>query len=164
VAGAPKTESTRRRVYLPDVVVEVLRNHKAAQELERTPSAIAGLVFPSKAGTYRTPSMLTKPLRRCCQIAGIDKKLSSHGLRRTANDLLRRANGDTVVRAMIGHATSDMTRLYSNVDHDERARAHAAAFGDVLDRAVGTKGGTLVGPTEIEAPETKSPGVPGLLH
>jgi integrase len=161
VSGAPKTESTRRRVYLPDVVVEVLRNHRAAQNLDRTPSAITGLVFPSKAGTYRTPSMLTKPLRRCCKIAGIDKRLSSHGLRRTANDLLRRANGDTVVRAMIGHATSDMTRLYSNVDHDERARAHEAAFGDVLERAVGTQSGnatgktsgSLVVPTETEAIE-----------
>ena len=149
VAGAPKTESTRRRVYFPDVVVEVLRSHKAEQERDPGPPCdVPGLVFPSRAGTYRTPAMLTKPLTRCCQIAGIDKRLSSHGLRRTANDLLRRANGDTVVRAMIGHATSEMTRLYSNVDHDERARAHATAFGDVLERAVGTKGGTLVSPTE----------------
>ncbi len=158
VAGAPKTESTRRRVYLPDVVVEVLRSHKAEQERDPGPPCdVPGLVFPSRAGTYRTPAMLTKPLTRCCQIAGIDKRLSSHGLRRTANDLLRRANGDTVVRAMIGHATSEMTRLYSNVDHDERARAHAAAFGDVLERAVGTKGGTLVESHRELRPDRKRP-------
>ncbi len=33
VAGAPKTESTRRRVYLPDTVVEVLRSQKVAQHI-----------------------------------------------------------------------------------------------------------------------------------
>jgi len=146
MVGPPKTESTRRRVYLADTVVEVLRLHK--EEQDRVPQAceIPGLVFPSKAGQYRTPSIMTKPLRRCCKIAGIDKKLSSHGLRRTANDLLRRANSDVVVRAMIGHSTSEMTRLYSNVDHDERARAHAAAYGNVLDSALDKKPvGVVVG-------------------
>ncbi len=91
------------------------------------------LVFPSQKGTYRQPSILRKPLLRCCKVAGIDKTISSHALRRTANDLLRRANGETVARAMIGHATSEMTRLYSHVDHEEKAKAHAAAFKDVLD-------------------------------
>jgi integrase len=146
--GPPKTESTRRRVYLAETVVDVLRSHKAAQEAEPVVGELKGLVFPSKAGTYRSPAIMTKPLRRCCAIAGIDKKLSSHSLRRTANDLLRRANGDTVTRAMIGHATSEMTRLYSTVTHEERAQAHAAAFGDVLAKAVGAKGGTLVSPIE----------------
>ena len=85
---------------------------------------------------------MRKPLARCCQLAGVDKHLSSHCLRKTANNLLRQTNSDVVVRAMIGHSSSEMTRLYSNVDHDEKARAHASAFGDVLNLAVGLKGGT----------------------
>ena len=103
---------------------------------ERSAEALGGPRFPTTNGKYRSPAILTKPLQRCCAKAGIAKKLSAHCLRKTANDLLRRANGETVVRAMIGHATSEMTRLYSNVDHDEKARAHAAAFGDVLERCV----------------------------
>ena len=98
VCGPPKTESTRRAVYLAPSVVEVLLCHRAEQERHPGACKIAGLVFPSKAGTYRTPSLLTKPLRRCCKIAGIDKHLSSHSLRRTTNDLLRRTSGDVVVR------------------------------------------------------------------
>jgi hypothetical protein len=66
-------------------------------------------------------------------------------LRKTANDLLRKASGETVARAMIGHTTSEMTRLYSNVDHAEKARAHAAAFKDVL--TVGVSGGSDAAPT-----------------
>lgn len=33
---------------------------------------------------------------------------------------------------MIGHATAEMTQLYSEVDEAERARAHAAAFRAAL--------------------------------
>ena len=140
--GAPKTEVTRRDVYLSPAVVEALKEHRRWQVEQQVAGLSKGLVFPSAVGGYRNPALFRKPLARCCKLAGVDKHISSHCLRKTANNLLRQHNSsDVVVRAMIGHATSEMTRLYSNVGEDEKARAHAAAFGDVFDIAVGLKGG-----------------------
>jgi integrase len=132
--GPPKTERTRRTVYLPPPVVELLREHQRWQIDNQVAGLKAGLLFPSSNGKYRFTSVLTKPLARACKIAGVDKHLTSHCLRKTANNLIRLANGDTVARAMIGHASDEMTQLYSDVDQTERARAHAAAFGDALER------------------------------
>lgn len=129
VVGPPKTESTRRDVYLPPEVVAELRVHKQRQEAGQEPTE---LVFPSRTGGYRLPQMLTKPLARCCARAGIDKHITAHCLRHTANNLLRQVANEVVVRAMIGHATPAMTLRYSHVGQDERARAHRAAFGDAL--------------------------------
>jgi len=112
--------------------VLALRAHREWQERNVVAGLKRDLVFPSNTGGYRNPAVLRKPLMRCCKVAGVSKHLSSHCLRKTANNLLRMANSDVVVRAMIGHATSEMTRLYSNVDHQEKAKAHAAAFGDVF--------------------------------
>jgi integrase len=188
VVGAPKTESTRRDVFLSPAVVDVLRTHRAWQATngaKKKDGVKVDLVFPSRDGGYRATAVLKKPLERCRKIAGIDKHLTSHCLRKTANDLLRRASGDTVARAMIGHTTSEMTRLYSNVDHDEKARAHAAAFKDVLDagvprnsvgdgtlptRSVGEwgkfRGGTMHSPTKnanlTSSRKKKTPGLPGV--
>lgn len=143
MVGSPKTEATRRDVYLSPAVVEALQEHRRWQVEHQVAGLSKGLVFPSSVGGYRNPALFRKPLARCCKRAGVNKNISSHCLRKTANNLLRQHNSsDVVVRAMIGHATSEMTRLYSNVGEDEKARAHAAAFGDVFDVAVGLKGGT----------------------
>lgn len=149
--GSPKTEGTRRDVYLGPAVVDVLRGHLKWQEENVVAVLIPGLVFPTTKGGYRTPGVLMKPLRRCCARAGIQKHLSSHCLRKTANNLIRQASGDTVARSMLGHATTEMTRLYSNVDSAERAKAHHAAFGDVFAESaakVGRNGGTTPRPTQ----------------
>ena len=89
-----------------------------------------------------------KPLQRCGVFAGVDKRLTAHCMRRTTNNLLRQAAGDTVARAMIGHATEEMTRLSSEVDRNERARAHAAAFGGAFAENVGLSGGVGATPPE----------------
>jgi integrase len=147
--GPPKTEVTRRDVYLSPAVVEALREHRRWQVLNQVAGLSKGLVFPSNVGGYRNPALFRKPLARCCKLAGIDKHISSHCLRKTANNLLRQHNSsDVVVRAMIGHATSEMTRLYSNVGEEEKARAHANAFGDVFNIAVGLNGGNTGGTIE----------------
>ena len=52
--------------------------------------------------------------------AGITKRVTLHGLRRTATDLLRRAAVDPVAaKAIIGHTTDRMRQHYSTVGDDE---------------------------------------------
>lgn len=91
------------------------------------------LLFPSSRGTHRFPAMLKAPLARCCARAGVTKRLAAHCLRKTANNLIRQAAGDVVARAMVGHATGEMTFTYSSVDAAERNRAHRAAFGTAFN-------------------------------
>ena len=107
-----------------------------------------GLLFPSTTGTYRSPQILVKPLQRCGALAGGDKMLTAHCMRRTTKNLLRQAAGGTVARATIGHATEEMTRLDSEVDRHERAPAHAAAFRGACAEKVGLSGGVFATPPE----------------
>ena len=146
--GPPKTESSRRRVYLPAEVVSELQRHRAWQIAEQVAGLDKGLVFPSTKGGYRAPSVLKKPLARCCERAGIDKHLTSHCLRVTTNNLVRQAAGDAAARAMVGHATPAMTVLYSDVDKAERLAVGRKAFGRWLGAESGVAGGTGgTGPT-----------------
>ena len=57
VVGPPKTESTRREVFLPRVVVDVLEAHKQWQEKNVPPKLSAGRVFRRRtANTARRRS------------------------------------------------------------------------------------------------------------
>lgn len=136
VIGRPKTEATRRLVYLPADVVEALRVHKAWQQ--ETGRIDGDLVFPGTRGGYRSPAVLRKPLAEACRIAGISKKITAHCLRKSNNNLLRQSASDVVVRAMVGHAATadDMTFLYSEVSATEHRSAQTKAFGEVF---AGTK-------------------------
>ena len=129
----PKTVSTRRLVYLPPGVLAVIGTHRSWQR--ENASTLVNVVFPSREGTYRYPTVLVKPLQRCCERAGVAKRLTAHCMRKTANNLIRRAAGDTVARSMIGHATAEMTLRYSEVDQAEALGALHAAFGRSLSPA-----------------------------
>ncbi len=100
------------------------------------------MLFPSAQGTYRTPSMLFKPLQRCTSKANVDKRVSPHTMRRTFNNLVRQAAGDIAARAMVGHATAEMTEHYSDVTVQEKRKAQLAAFGDLTVQLGGSSGGS----------------------
>jgi hypothetical protein len=54
---------------------------------------------------------------------GLERRFTSHGLRRTANDLIRRVASGEVARAITGHVTTRMTEHYSHVDAGEKNAA-----------------------------------------
>lgn len=163
--GPPKTEATRRLCYFPPEVVEALRLH---QEWQVSPdghrSKLEGrdLLFPSTNGLHRNPAILRKPLATFCKLAGVNKHLTSHCLRKTTNNLVRQSSGDVVARAIVGHSKNNeaMTFLYSDVDATERSKAHRAAFGEALvPTRMGTKRGDRVGPHENLTEELGGDGV-----
>ena len=61
--------------------------------------------------------------RRALKRAGITKRVTVHGLRRTFNNLSRQVAGAIVTRAITGHVTEEMTEHYSHVDRAEKLRA-----------------------------------------
>ena len=92
---------------------------------ERVPRVPARpLVFPSRAGTYRTPEALLKPLAEAAVRAGVGQQVTSQVLRRTFNTLMLRAGVDrTVVRSQMGHCSEAMTSRYAGVSVEEKRAA-----------------------------------------
>ena len=86
---------------------------------------------------------LRKPLLVALEAAGLEGHLTTHGLRRTFNDLMRQVSSGEVVRSIMGHVTERMTEHYSHVRSDEKADAVARILRLVHPSAkVGTQVGT----------------------
>lgn len=111
-----------------------LREHR--ERLRKAPELLAtGWMFPSEAGTLRTPNTLDRAWKACVKASGIAHRFTVHGLRYTFTDLTRLAKVDPVVRrALTGHVTEEMQRKYSTVALDEKRAAVAGALA-VLDAA-----------------------------
>lgn len=129
----PKSKSSKRIVPLLPAVIEVLHQHRAWQQTTNARGVERGIVFLSRAGTYRTPGMLRKPLRRCAELAGIpETHLSSHVMRRTFNNLARSVADRIVLQSMTGHSTESMSFHYSSVSLAEKKEAQQQALGSLL--------------------------------
>jgi integrase len=128
-----------RRVPLAPVVVDVLREQRAALELRAREESIARgeivavseWVFPSDVGTPRYGTTIARPLRRAMVAAGIERRLTPHGLRRTLNDVLRVVASADVQKAITGHSSEAMRQHYAHVRVEERAAA-IARVADVV--------------------------------
>jgi integrase len=114
--GETKTGNVRT-VPLTAELAEVLR------DLRRNARGGAGWVFANEDGGLLGPCALRFPLVRVLKRAGITKRVSVHGLRRTFNNLSRQVAGNIVTRAITGHVTEEMTEHYSHVDRAEKLRA-----------------------------------------
>ena len=66
---------------------------------------------------------MKKAFEDCLRTIKVDRRFSSHGLRRTANDLIQRVASGEVARAITGHVTQRMTEHYSHVDVSEKKAA-----------------------------------------
>ena len=110
-------------------LADILREHRLDLQRTNNPGLAAGLMFPSKVGTLRTPNTLDVAFRKCLKAAGITKRFTVHGLRYTFTDLVRRAHVDAVVRrALTGHVTEEMQQHYSSVGLDEKRAAIAGVL------------------------------------
>lgn len=115
------TKTGKRRVVpFPGELAALLREHRRQLVEAQHPGLTAGWVFANGAGQPRATGSLSDASRRVLKRAGITKRVTIHGLRRTATDLLRRAAVDPVAaKAIIGHTTDRMREHYSTVGADE---------------------------------------------
>jgi integrase len=160
VIGTTKT-GTARTVPLPPRLAAVLRDHRRALVAAQHPGLASGWVFPAarrrktREGEAWPPvntTSLRKPLLDALAQAELKGRITTHGLRRTWNNLLRQVTAGEVVRAITGHVTERMTEHYSHVGRDEKANAAARALS--LVRKPPAEVGTSVG---TEATETNRP-------
>ena len=119
----PKTGKTRS-VPLHPLMAAALRDHRRLLVAQGRPVMGTALLFPNESGRFHYPTFVRKALKRVLGAAGISKHLSPHGMRRTFNNLMRRAQVDrAVLHATIGHSSDAMTEHYSHVDAAEKLAA-----------------------------------------
>lgn len=120
--GKPKSEAGHRNIPLAPMVVNVLRQWKAA-----CPASAADLVFPNGAGNVESHSNLRKrfwePLQARCGIAGEmgGGRYGIHKLRHVAASLFIAHLGWTAkrVQEVMGHSSISMTfDLYGHLFED----------------------------------------------
>lgn len=116
-------QGTSYSVQLPPPVIAVLEWHVQTQ-LVTGKMKHSDLLFPSVHGSWRSPSVLDKPFDEISKRMKLGFRLTPRGLRRTFNDLARRAKVDrSVTRSISGHLTEEMQELYETVGEDETCRA-----------------------------------------
>ena len=134
-ADMPKTKSSRRALPLPEVVVEALRAHRAAQLQERLASRAwvdQALVFTTSIGTPLEPRNVLRSFHALCDRAEV-RRVRIHDLRHAAASFLLLQGVDMrVVMGTLGHSrlatTSDLyTHLLEPVQ-----RAAADRMDDLL--------------------------------
>jgi integrase len=140
-----KSEAGQRTLPLPARVVQVLRVHKAAQEVERRTAVYwedHGLVTCTDTGrpmghrnAHRAWTQILK--RACVAHRGI------HHMRHTfITTLAENGVHQRVAQQLAGHADSRMTKeVYTHVT-DAMMRAAAEAIERVTDATVGSPGGS----------------------
>jgi integrase len=79
------------------------------------------LLFPSETGGFRAASCLDRPFDTVCEKLGLKKEITARAMRRTFNDLCRKAQVESVVtRSISGHATEQMKQHYETVNVEEK--------------------------------------------
>jgi integrase len=136
----PKTTRSRRTIALPQLAIDALRQHKAAQAAQRLKLGPAyqdhGLVFPKQDGRPWEPDRFSSAFAATVRRSS-NKHIRFHDLRHThATHLLRQGVNPKVVSERLGHSTVAFTLdVYSHVlpgMQDEAARRIDSALRVVI--------------------------------
>ena len=118
-----KNENHKLLPLHPDVL-GAIKAERIRLEVERNSGLKDGKLFPGKTGDYRLPSSVTKGWKVVSEVMGLGFLVTPHDLRRSYQNLLRRAAVNQVVQqALMGHSSDKMTEHYSHVDMDEKRAA-----------------------------------------
>ena len=129
---ATKTNSGRRDIELPDIVVDTLRDLKR-QQLEQRFAMGAGklpddaLVFPALNGGPQSPRSLSGDWRETASAIGV-AGINFHALRHTHASMLIDASIDIVrISKRLGHASPNITlQVYAHLFNKRDSKSAAA--------------------------------------
>jgi integrase len=116
----PKTSKSRRKIILPDFVIDMLKQHRAHQLEERLKAGVEwqdhDLVFSNTHGGFLQPDRLREMLQKLLKEAGLPY-MRFHDLRHSAATiLLSMGVHPKVVQELLGHSAISMTMdTYSHV-------------------------------------------------
>jgi integrase len=128
VGPVSRKKKAPKEIPIEKSVLDVIRWHRQTLVADQHPGLAAGWVFPSQVGKlFLGTNSLSKAWKASLKAAGIADRFTVHGLRKTFNDLTRRAKVDPlVIKSITGHVTEDMREHYSTVDLSEKRQAVAA--------------------------------------
>ena len=136
----PKTKNSRRNIDLSDATVQLLREHRDAQNAQRDTAGIEwedhDLVFPDQRGRHQHRGAFYGGFRKLVDGSGITdpETVTFHSLRHTAATLwlLEPGASTFVVSRRLGHASAAFTMdVYGHMVRGEQ-RGVAAALDDLL--------------------------------
>jgi integrase len=146
--GTTKTGS-EKEVVLTEELRDVLRDWRQTLLRKQHRHVHTGWVFPSRVGKpHHAASCMRKAFVDVLKRIEVKRGFSSHGLRRTANDLLRRVATGEVTRAITGHMTVAMTDRYSHVDLSEKRAAATSMLRLVRSTPSAADGAEAIPPQE----------------
>ncbi len=120
LVGEPKTEKSKRKITLPQFVVEALKRHRTIQLATRLQAGATwienDLVFSNKCGGFIVPVTLTNHFSKLLEEIGLPH-MRFHDLRHSAATLLLNMGVPAkVVQEILGHSTFSTTMdRYSHV-------------------------------------------------
>ncbi|MBZ0231343.1 MAG: hypothetical protein K8M05_03270 [Deltaproteobacteria bacterium] len=119
---------------------------------------------PTEAGGLHKGSPLRKVLDEACAAASVGRRVTPHGLRHTANDLLRRVASAEVTRAIVGHATEQMTHQPRGREREARGGGARAGRAERRKRGGDWGGGQWDVRRDFRAAKEKPGGVAGFVR
>jgi integrase len=141
----------------PPLLAEVLEELRTLRSGFNDAQLASGLLFPTRDGKHHYRTLLQKPFKDICEHAGITKRFTPHGCRRTGAKLYGRAAGTRMAMSIAGHMTEAMHEHYTPVDAQEKLAAASQVFGYL--RAV--EGAAAEDRTALEVETGTSTGTPG---
>jgi integrase len=130
-----KSKKSNRELYLSELLVELLKNHKKEQNKEKLLMGEnyndQGLVFAAPNGNFIEPRNFNRSFKAClkkCKIS--DKKLYS--LRHTfATRILEEGYDIRTIQELLGHQDIRMTQRYTHVESELKKKT-AKTMNDLL--------------------------------
>ena len=141
VKGTPKSEASKRKTTLPELIMPELRRHL---EMYSAPGP-DGFVFVGVKGGQLRRSNFSKPWARALTKAGLPGDLHVHDLRHTGNTLASEAGaslGELMNR--MGHSSTRAARIYLHT-REEREQQLAATLDKMARRELKASGAKRTG-------------------
>jgi integrase len=118
IMNTTKTGKLQKILLAPEIL-DILRWH--VEHLPPGPQRDSELLFPACDGGLWCSASLQRPFRKVAQSIGLKKRITPRAMRRTFQDLARKAQMDPLVtRSISGHLTEVMQHHYSTVQAAEQ--------------------------------------------
>jgi len=126
------TKSNRdRKVPLFEPVADAIQAHRERMIRDQHPGLSTDLVFPSDAGSPRTPGSLRKALRTTADEADIDRRVSPQLIRKSVVTVLRDKGVPAMAaKALVGHSDDAIQEHYYSATGETRALAEVLVGGE----------------------------------
>jgi integrase len=133
VEGDTKTAASHKPVPLPPMVVEELKNWKAASHYQTGKDYLFPSVLKNGKQPLQPDMILKNHIRPALKRLGVDKTIGWHSFRHGMADMLRRNRVDLkTAQELLRHANPRiLLDVYQQTVTEERRAAQALAFGSI---------------------------------